>query len=95
VNCSSYAGTDISFHMPLRGILELWARDIGFIPEDPTARNRTVTELGLAERVPFFPPLTEEFFTFKQRLFLRPYHFVLYCWSWIRWKYTEAKRQAS
>lgn len=85
VNCTSYEGADISFHIPLRGILDLWARDIEFIPEDPISRNRTIAELGLAKRTPFYPPLIEVFFTFKERLILRPYHFFLDSISWVRW----------
>jgi hypothetical protein len=52
VNCTSYEGQDISFHMPLKGILELWARDIELIPEDPTPRNRTVFEDSFLARAP-------------------------------------------
>ena len=56
INCTSYEGADISFHVPLKGVLELWARDIELIPEDPVARQRSLLELGLAGRVPFDPP---------------------------------------
>jgi hypothetical protein len=49
VNCTSFAGETISFHMPLKGILELGARDIEFVPEDPVPRWRTVTELGFGK----------------------------------------------
>jgi hypothetical protein len=62
VNCTSFAGEAISFHMPLKGILELGARDIEFVPEDPVPRWRTVAELGLARRVPFYPSLERIFF---------------------------------
>lgn len=85
VNCSSYEGSDISFHVPLRGILDLGSSGIEFIPEDPMPRFRTIAELGLAERTPFHPPLVEVFFTFRQRLILRPFHFILNCIAWGRW----------
>lgn len=85
INCTSYEGTDISFHVPVRGVLDLFARDIELIPEDPEPRNRTMTELGLARRVPFDPPLAKVFFTFGQRLLLWPLHRVLDFNSWIRW----------
>jgi hypothetical protein len=42
VNCTSYDGQDISFHVPLEGVLNLWARDIELIPEDPATRDRTL-----------------------------------------------------
>jgi hypothetical protein len=35
INCTSFVGESISFHIPLKAILELGARDIEFIPEDP------------------------------------------------------------
>jgi hypothetical protein len=85
VNCTSFAGEAISFHMPLKGILELGARDIEFVPEDPVPRWRTVAELGLARRVPFYPSLERIFFTRWQRLILRCYHVILDTNSWIRW----------
>jgi len=65
VNCTNFAGEDVSFHIPLKGILGLVARDIEFVPEDPVPRWRTVTELGLARRAPFYPPLEQVFFTLK------------------------------
>ena len=85
VNCTSYAGENISFHIPLKGILDLGARDIEFIPEDPVPRWRTVAELGLARRAPFYPSLDRVFFTRGQCLILRCYHIVLDLKCWIRW----------
>lgn len=72
INCTSYAGADVAFHVPIKGILDLWARKISFIPEDPYPRNRSVVELGLAKRIPFDPPLIKVLFPFWLRLFLRP-----------------------
>lgn len=92
VNCTSFSGVDISFHLPLRGILDLSARDIAFIPEDPILRNRTVAEMGLAKRVPFSPPLEMEFFGFWQRQILRSIRFVLNCRAWVRWWIEEYRR---
>jgi hypothetical protein len=86
INCTSYEGQDISFHMPLKGILDLWARDIEFIPEDCTPRNRTVFEMGLAQRVCFHPPLSKCFLPLWARILLRPYHFYLDLAAWARWK---------
>ena len=85
VNCTSFAGQDVSFHIPLKGILELGARDIEFIPEDPAPRWRTVAELGLAKRVPFHPSLERVFFTRGERLIFRCYHIILDLRSWVRW----------
>jgi hypothetical protein len=85
VNCTSFAGDAISFHIPLKGILGLGARDIEFVPEDPVPRWRTVAELGLARRVPFYPSLERVFFTLGQRLILRCCHVIMDSMSWIRW----------
>lgn len=85
INCTSYEGSDISFHVPMKGVLDLWARDIEFIPEDPVPRGRTLLELGLARRALFDPPLVKVFFSFRERLLLWPYHQVLACLSWARW----------
>jgi hypothetical protein len=85
INCTSFVGESISFHIPLKAILELGARDIEFIPEDPVPRWRTVTELGLAKRVPFHPSLERVFFTRGQRLIFFFYHSILDLRSWVRW----------
>lgn len=85
VNCTSYAGQDISFHVPLEGILDLWARDIELIPEDPTPRNRTVMELGLAERIRFYPRLSQIFIPIWGRILLWPVHRWLDLAAWTRW----------
>jgi hypothetical protein len=85
INCTSFVGESISFHIPLKAILELGARDIEFIPEDPVPRWRTVTELGLAKRVPFQPSLERVFFTHGQRLIFFFYHSILDLRSWVRW----------
>ncbi len=85
INCTSFAGKSISFNIPLKDILELGARDIEFIPEDPVPRWRTVAELGLAKRAPFYPSLERVFFTRGQRIILRGYHVILDLRSWVRW----------
>jgi hypothetical protein len=77
INLTSYEGQDISFHMPLKGILELSARDIEFVPEDPVPRSRTVLEMGLARRVVFDPPIAKSIFPLWQRILMRPYHLYL------------------
>ncbi|WP_407949045.1 hypothetical protein, partial [Parvibaculum sp.] len=93
VNCTSFSGTDISYHMPLKGVLSLWARDIEFVPEDVVPRNRTVFELGLARRVPFHPPLDEVFFGFWWRAALKPYHFYLDARAWVRQWLSQISRE--
>lgn len=95
INCTSYEGTDISFHVPLKGALELWVRDIEFIPEDPTARLRSVFELGLAKRIPFDPPLSKVFFPLPLRMLLWPYHRFLDWWAGLRWRLHKAVLRAS
>lgn len=89
VNCTSYQGADISFHVPLRGALELFARDIELIPEDPVPRSRSVLELGLAGRVAFDPPLSRVFFSLPVRILLWPYHRILDWRSALRWRFRE------
>jgi hypothetical protein len=85
VNCSSYAGTDISFHIPSNALLNLWAAEIGFIPEDPTPRGRTILELGLAKRTPFDPPVAQVFFSLWVRILLKPRQIFFKIMSWVRW----------
>lgn len=85
VNCSSYEGTNISFHVPIKGVLDLWARQIELIPEDPIPRGRTLFELGLAKRVRFNPPLASVYFTRTQRLVLWPWQTALLLIDWVRW----------
>jgi Trypsin-like peptidase domain len=84
VNCTSYEGQDISFHMPLKGILELWARDIELIPEDPNPRNRSILEMGLTDRVCFDPPLSNIFMSFWPRFLLQPVRWLLYLIASVR-----------
>lgn len=95
INCTSYEGSDISFHVPLKGVLHLWARDVEFIPEDPVPRRRSVLELGLAKRVLFDPPLIKVIFPLPLRILLWPYHRYLGWWAGLRWKLHEAMRRAS
>lgn len=92
VNCSQFQGTDIAFHVPLEGILGLRVKDVELIPEDPTPRNRTVFELGLARRVPFKPSLAKAYIPLWPRVILRPYLFVQYWIGWLRWKFRWKKR---
>lgn len=95
INCTSYEGADMSFHVPLKGALELWAREIELIPEDPVSRNRTVFELGLARRILFDPPLKKVFFPLHLRMLLWPYHCFLDWRAWLRWKLHEAVHEAA
>lgn len=94
VNCTSYEGTDISFQIPIKGVLDLWMRDISLIPEDPMPRGRTLLELGLAKRVLFDPPLANVFFSFGQRLILRPWQAFHIARCWFYWKLQKALRRS-
>lgn len=50
VNCTSYAGDNISFHIPLKGILDLGARDIEFSPyPDSTGSLNVLADLFVRE----------------------------------------------
>jgi hypothetical protein len=92
VNCTSYEGQDISFHMPLTGILDLWARDIELIPEAPIPGNRTISEMGFARRVELHPRLPQFFIPLWRRIFLWPVRQFLYLWAWVRWARTPRSR---
>lgn len=92
VNCSSYEGTNISYHIPVKGVLDLFASDIELLPEDPHPRERSLLELGLARRAPFDPLLIEVFFTRFGRLVLKPIHFFMDIAAWIRW-WLRSRRQ--
>lgn len=69
VNCSGISGTNVSYHLPLSGVLDLYARDIELSPEDPVPRFRSVAELGMNRRALFDPPL--------ERMFLKRWQFIL------------------
>jgi hypothetical protein len=86
VNCTSFDGADVAFHVPLKGILELQATDVQLIPEDPVPRRRTIFELGLARRIPFHPELIDVIYSPWQARFMRPYLGLRYFFDWIRWK---------
>lgn len=86
VNCSSYEGADIAFHVPVSGILELFARDIELIPEDPMLRLRSILELGLAHRVPFQPSVAKTLVPLWIRVILKPYHLWLDFKAHVRWR---------
>jgi hypothetical protein len=94
INCTSYEGSDASFHLPIKGVLSLVARDIELIPEDPVSRRRSVLELGLAERVLFDPPLSKVFCSLPVRMLLWPYHRAMNWWCGLRWKIHESAIKA-
>jgi hypothetical protein len=88
VNCTSYEGQDISFHMPLVGILDLWARDIELIPEAPLPSNRTILEMGFAYRINFHPTLSRTFIPLWKRICFWPLRICFYFIAWIKWSLT-------
>lgn len=90
INCSSYQGSDISFHVPLKEVLSLWMLAVELIPEDPVPRRRSVLELGLARRIGFDPPLSKVFFPWYYRLLLWPYHKWLDARARFRWAVYQA-----
>lgn len=95
INCSSYEGSDISFHVPLKEILSLWMQNIELIPEDPVPRRRSVMELGLAKRIGFDPPLSKTFIPWYHRLLLWPYHRWLDARARFRWELNQAAAKHS
>ncbi|MCI1711393.1 MAG: serine protease [Chiayiivirga sp.] len=93
INCSSYEGVDVSFHALVQGVLALRARDVEFIPEDPTPRQRTILELGLARRVLFHPPVERFLSPWWYRWALWPYQRFLDVLETIRWRLVESHRR--
>ena len=94
VNCSSYEGTDISFHVPTKSVADLVAFGIEFVPEDPAPRTRTIAELGLARRILFDPPAARALFPFWVRLLLWPKQQYEYAASWLRWRLPKRRSGA-
>lgn len=95
INCSSYEGSDISFHVPLKEVLSLRMQDVELIPEDPVPRRRSVMELGLASRIGFNPSLRKTFVPWYCRLLLWPYHQWLDARARFRWESRQVAAEHS
>lgn len=90
INCTSYEGSDISFHVPLKEVLSLWMQDVELIPEDPSPRRRSVMELGLANRIGFDPSLRKTFIPWYHRILFWPYHLWLDARARLHWGLYQA-----
>lgn len=60
VNCTSFGGNDISFHVPVQGVLQLRlrAQSVGIV--DSSRKRRSVLELAAAGMVAFDPPMLDK-----------------------------------
>lgn len=92
VNCTSYEGQRVSFHVLISGVLPLLARNIELIPEDPTPRQRSMFELGFAQRVLFDPALPKWFLKPWYRILLVPYQLFLGLHAIVVWKLGGLRR---
>lgn len=59
VHCTSYEGSDIAFHVPIQGVLDLHARAQSLGIEDPVRKNRSILELAVEQTVLFEPPMLD------------------------------------
>jgi hypothetical protein len=59
VNCTSFGGNDVSFHVPTRGVLQLQARAASLGSSDAARPRRSILELGATQTILFEPPLLD------------------------------------
>jgi hypothetical protein len=59
VHCTSFGGNDITFHVPIEGVLELRARTESLGLKDSTRKNFSLIELAVDRRVAFDPPILD------------------------------------
>ncbi len=59
VNCTSFGGSDISFHVPIEGVLELRTRAESLGLQGSLRRNFSLIELAVDRRVAFDPPILD------------------------------------
>lgn len=55
VNCTRIEGTDIAYHTPLEGVLDLYVRNTTFADSEKIPRDRTIRELATLSAVSFDP----------------------------------------
>lgn len=57
INCTSFGGDQIAFHIPVQGVLHLRARTQSLGIEDQARKQRTLLELAALGKVLFDPPM--------------------------------------
>ncbi|MDO3515269.1 serine protease (plasmid) [Ralstonia pseudosolanacearum] len=57
VHCTSFDGSDIAFHLPVQGILQLTIRNESLSINDRDRKYRSVLELAAMQRISFDPPM--------------------------------------
>ena len=59
INCTSFGGNDIAFHIPVQGVLHLRARAQSMGMENSSRKQRTILELAALGKVSFDPPMLD------------------------------------
>lgn len=59
INCTSFEGNDIAFHIPVRGVLHLRTRSQSLGIEDSSRKHRSILELGALGTIMFESPMLE------------------------------------
>lgn len=59
VHCTSFGGNDITFHVPIEGVLELRTRAESLGLKDSMRNNFSLIELAVDRRVAFDPPILD------------------------------------
>jgi Trypsin-like peptidase domain len=59
INCTSFEGNDIAFHIPVRGVLHLRTRSQSLGVEDSSRKQRSILELGALGTILFDPPMLD------------------------------------
>jgi hypothetical protein len=59
INCTSFGGHEIAFHIPVRGVLHLRTRAESLGIKVPSRKQRSVLELAASEMILFDPPMLD------------------------------------
>ncbi len=59
INCTSFGGNEITFHIPIQGVLHLRARALSLNMEDSSSKQRSILELAVSGKILFDPPILD------------------------------------
>lgn len=59
INCTSFGGNDIAFHIPVQGVLHLRTRVQSLGIEDSSRKQRSILELAASGDILFDPPMLD------------------------------------
>jgi Trypsin-like peptidase domain len=59
VNCTSFGGSDIAFHIPIQGVLHLRTRAQSLDIEDSSSEQRSILQLAASGTILFDPPMLD------------------------------------